>query len=136
MQCIIPTWYLSVDTQLFIIAPFLVYLIHRYQKITLTALLILILSCIGYTIPIYVNHDIRIAYVHCFAIQLNCIAFISQKFLPFHFIADLIPHIPEKCTTLRTFDFHRGLLDSLRGTFCSNTQKDRFPFRRYPSISV
>lgn len=58
-QCMISTWYLSVDMQLFFIAPVLVYSVHRFKKTTLLALLIAILCCVVYTVLNYIDKNIR-----------------------------------------------------------------------------
>ncbi len=47
------TWSLAVDMQLFIIAPFLIYLLWRWPKIGLEMLITLILASIGVIFGIY-----------------------------------------------------------------------------------
>lgn len=62
-QCNNFTLYLSVDMQLFLIAPVLVYSVHRFKKIALIALLVSMLGCICYSPIVYLNHNIFAVYV-------------------------------------------------------------------------
>lgn len=43
----IDTWYLAVDTQLFLIAPFIIYILWRWKKSGLVVLAILVLASIA-----------------------------------------------------------------------------------------
>lgn len=52
-KCAGHSWYLSADTQLFIVSPFIVYLLYRFKNKTLVALVLLIIGNIGCTIVIY-----------------------------------------------------------------------------------
>lgn len=59
IQCIPPAWYLSVDMQLFVISPLIIYLIYRFNKKTICALVILVFGCIGCTIAIHLKYGFR-----------------------------------------------------------------------------
>lgn len=61
-QCFRSSWYLSVDMQLFIIAPAIAYLIHRWRAKALIALFVLILSCVGCTLATHAIHNLGNSY--------------------------------------------------------------------------
>lgn len=51
------TWYLSVDMQLFIVAPFLVYLLYRFKNKVVPFIIVLIAYAIGWTIYLFIYYD-------------------------------------------------------------------------------
>lgn len=53
------TWYLNVDMQLFIIAPFIVYLIYRFKTKTLFALAMLVLGCVFTTVAVHLHYGLK-----------------------------------------------------------------------------
>lgn len=53
------TWYLNVDMQLFIIAPFIVYLIYRFKTKTLFALVLLVLGCVFATVAVHLKYGLK-----------------------------------------------------------------------------
>lgn len=59
-KCLIPSWYLSADTQLFFIAPFVIYFIHFFKLKAIFALTLSILGCIAFTISIYLIREITL----------------------------------------------------------------------------
>lgn len=61
--CYPHTWYLSADMQLFVISPFVIYLIHRYKMKTIIGLLVAILGCMGYKFIIHQIYNITHLYV-------------------------------------------------------------------------
>lgn len=65
-QCLINTWYVSADMQLYLIAPFLVYLVHRFKAKALIAFLVLILAGCWNIIALHVKNNLRDLYVHVF----------------------------------------------------------------------
>lgn len=65
--CLPNTWYISVDMQLFFIAPFIVHLMHRFKAKAMAILVILILGCIGLTLALHWYYNLTLLYVQ------NCI---------------------------------------------------------------
>lgn len=53
------TWYLNVDTQLFLLAPFIVYSIYRFIAKALFALAILVLGCVATTVAIHLHYGLK-----------------------------------------------------------------------------
>lgn len=53
------TWYLNVDMQLFIIAPFIVYLIYRFKIKTLFALAVVVLGCVFTTVAVHLKYGLK-----------------------------------------------------------------------------
>lgn len=53
------TWYLNVDMQLFIVAPFIIYLIYRFKTKALFALATLVLGCIFTTAAVHVTYGLK-----------------------------------------------------------------------------
>lgn len=52
--------------QLYLIAPFIMYFIYRYNKKTIFVLVLSILGCVGHTVFIHLKHQFRyIMYVYC-----------------------------------------------------------------------
>lgn len=125
-----PMWYLSADMQFFIISPGLVYLIHRFKKATFIALLISILCCVVYMVFVYIDEDIRNAYVHFITFSLpfpyRCTEKASKRIFFVEGVKVMI-----WCIFPCTFGFPRGSLDSSPGTFCLSIPKDRFKFQKY-----
>lgn len=64
VQCFSSSWYISVDIQLFIIAPAIVYSINRYAAKTFIILFGLIVSCVGFTLAAHAEHNLRNMYVY------------------------------------------------------------------------
>lgn len=60
--CLSQSWYLSIEMQLFILAPFLVYAYHRYQTKTIIISLIAILISMGWTWALYIKYDLSKVY--------------------------------------------------------------------------
>lgn len=58
-KCFIHSWYLSVDMQLFLISPLIVYLIYRFNMKALLVMVSLVLGCIGCTIAIFLKYGIN-----------------------------------------------------------------------------
>lgn len=56
-QCFSHSWYLSMDFQLFIIAPFIVLLIYKFKTKAVFGLSMLILGCIACTIGTFLTND-------------------------------------------------------------------------------
>ncbi|XP_055304016.1 uncharacterized protein LOC129569308 [Sitodiplosis mosellana] len=52
-MCLLHTWYLSVDMQLFFVAPFIVYMIYFFKSRALYVLSMLVIACVGGTIAIH-----------------------------------------------------------------------------------
>lgn len=63
-QCFLTSWYISMDLQLFIVAPAIVFLIHRSRVKTLIALFAVVLICVGCTIAAHANYNLRNMYVY------------------------------------------------------------------------
>lgn len=57
MQCLGHTWYLSVDMQLFIASPPIIYLLWRYKYKFAPVLVAVALGVIGLTVYIFVEHN-------------------------------------------------------------------------------
>lgn len=57
------SWYLSVDMQLFIVAPALVYLVHRFKKTTIIALLIASLISMAWIVFVHIDIGLANTYV-------------------------------------------------------------------------
>lgn len=57
--CFIHSWYLSVDTQLFLISPFVMYLIYKFKTKAVFGLSFLVLGCIGCTIRTFLVENIE-----------------------------------------------------------------------------
>lgn len=55
----VPTWYLSADMQLFIIAPVIVYLIDRFKAKTIFTLTLLVLGCILNTTIVHIKYGLK-----------------------------------------------------------------------------
>lgn len=53
------TWYLNVDMQLFIIAPFIVYSMHRFKTKALFASAILVLGCVFTTVAVHLHYGLK-----------------------------------------------------------------------------
>lgn len=58
-QCLMHTWYLNVDMQLFVIAPFIIYLIYRFKAKTIFTLAILVLGCVFTTVAVHVKYELK-----------------------------------------------------------------------------
>lgn len=58
-QCYIYSWYLAVDMQLYFIAPAIMYLIYRFKAKAISALVVLILSCIACTLSVHVDRGLK-----------------------------------------------------------------------------
>ncbi|XP_031636343.1 nose resistant to fluoxetine protein 6-like isoform X2 [Contarinia nasturtii] len=56
--CFVHSWYLSVDVQLFLISPAIVYLIYRLKRKALIPLTMLLLVCIYFTLNVHVKHNL------------------------------------------------------------------------------
>ncbi|XP_031635113.1 nose resistant to fluoxetine protein 6-like [Contarinia nasturtii] len=56
--CFGSSWYLSVDTQLYCIAPAIVYLIYRFKAKSLVPLSLLVLACIIITLRVHVMYNL------------------------------------------------------------------------------
>lgn len=63
-KCMANTWYISVDMQLFFIAPFIILCIHRYNKKALAGLLLLIFGCVGLTLVVHLKYNLTTLYVN------------------------------------------------------------------------
>lgn len=59
IKCYGHSWYLSADTQLFVISPLIVYLLYRFKMKTLFALVLLILGCIACTLAVYQEYKFK-----------------------------------------------------------------------------
>lgn len=59
-----PAWSLSVEMQLYLTAPFIVYSIHRFKSKALFTWLLIALCCTGYYVTIPVNHNFNFWYAH------------------------------------------------------------------------
>lgn len=57
-QCFGHSWYLSVDMQLFFIAPLLVYLISFFKGKALFTMSFAVLGCVGGTLYVYISNDL------------------------------------------------------------------------------
>ena len=55
------TWQLAVDMQYFLVSPFIVYAIWRWQKKGLALLAALILASIGASVYIFTAHDVHMS---------------------------------------------------------------------------
>lgn len=55
-QCMGHTWYLSVDMQLFILAPFLIYLLYHYRTKIVVLIVAMIAYSTGSTLYLYIYH--------------------------------------------------------------------------------
>lgn len=62
-KCLIHTWYLSADTQLYILAPFVVQLIFFFKFKAIFALTLSIIGCIVWTIGTYIKTDLTLVLV-------------------------------------------------------------------------
>ncbi|XP_055306590.1 nose resistant to fluoxetine protein 6-like, partial [Sitodiplosis mosellana] len=60
--CYAYAWYLSVDMQLFLIAPALVYLIYKFKVKIMPILILLIVGCVGCTVAIFLKYGIKRRY--------------------------------------------------------------------------
>lgn len=58
-KCLAHSWYLSVDMQLFVFAPLIVYLIHRFESKAALGMILLVLGCIGCTLAVHVEKDLK-----------------------------------------------------------------------------
>lgn len=58
-KCLAHSWYLSVDMQLFVFAPLVVYLIYRFESKGALGMVLLVLGCIGCTIAVHVEKDLK-----------------------------------------------------------------------------
>ncbi|XP_031623576.1 nose resistant to fluoxetine protein 6-like [Contarinia nasturtii] len=56
--CFGHSWYLSVDMQLFLISPAIVYLIYRFKLKALIPLTLLLLGCIYSTLDVHIKHNL------------------------------------------------------------------------------
>lgn len=63
VQCLPHSWYLAVDMQLYIFAPFIVYSIHRYKLKAMFVWAIMILNCIVFTVDIHQKYELKDMYV-------------------------------------------------------------------------
>lgn len=57
--CLPHTWYLSVDMQLFIVAPFVVYLMYWFNLKTILFLILSIIGCIAWTVIVHVDYGLK-----------------------------------------------------------------------------
>lgn len=57
LQCFVHSWYLSVDFQLFICAPFVVYLIYKFRTKAILCFTYLVVGCVGCTISTHLTND-------------------------------------------------------------------------------
>lgn len=80
-QCMGHTWYLSVDMQLFIIAPFIVYLLYRFKLKILVVVILAIFVSMSITFYTYMSNgndairwkNSRIPLIDCRRIQRKCV---------------------------------------------------------------
>lgn len=56
-KCFAQAWYLSPDMHLFLISPFVVYLLHRYKMKAIFVFLVLMLACFGFTVAIHLIYN-------------------------------------------------------------------------------
>lgn len=59
MQCLGHSWYLSIDMQLFLIAPIIIYLIFWFKKKAIVILSIFVLGCVGCTIAVHLKYNLK-----------------------------------------------------------------------------
>lgn len=57
------TWYLSVDMQLFLVAPFIVLLINWFGLFAIFALVLMICGCCAWTVIVHVDNGFKSMYV-------------------------------------------------------------------------
>lgn len=57
IQCLGHTWYLAVDTQLFLIAPFLIYLLYHYKEKIIVLIVALVVLSSGWTLYLYIYYQ-------------------------------------------------------------------------------
>ena len=62
--CIIQSWYLAVDMQLFVAAPLLCYMLYRFKERFVPVLILLIGFCIGWTIGMFTYYDIVVDWMN------------------------------------------------------------------------
>lgn len=62
-QCFRHAWYLSLDMQLWWLAPGILYLVYRYKLKTLYALTALVLGCMGCTLAVHLKYNFTTMYV-------------------------------------------------------------------------
>ncbi|XP_031639007.1 nose resistant to fluoxetine protein 6-like [Contarinia nasturtii] len=58
-MCFGYSWYLSVDMQLFVISPVIIYIVYKLKTKSMSILLILILGCIGCDLALHQKYDIK-----------------------------------------------------------------------------
>lgn len=56
------TWYLSVDMQLFLVAPFIIYLIYRFKMKMIIMSILLVIGCIGCTLAVHLQYELKSLY--------------------------------------------------------------------------
>lgn len=57
-QCMVQTWYLAVDMQLFVVAPLIIYPIWRWKKWGLAWLAFIALLCQASIFYVYAKYDL------------------------------------------------------------------------------
>lgn len=62
-MCFAHAWYLSPDMQLFVISPFVVYLLHRYRMKAILMFFIVMLGCFAATVVIHLKYNLVTLYV-------------------------------------------------------------------------
>lgn len=59
-QCYPGAWYLSVDMQLFVISPLIIYLMDRFNTKIIYVLVVMIVGCVAYTVAVHVKYGLRV----------------------------------------------------------------------------
>lgn len=65
IQCFRHSWYLSLDMQLFIIAPAIVYLMYRFKTKAVYGLSVSIVGCMACTVAVHLKYNLTTMYTIC-----------------------------------------------------------------------
>lgn len=106
IQCFRHSWYLSLDTQLFLLAPGIVYLLFRFKTKALYALSIMVFGCVACTLAIHLKYNLTTMYVFfhlCLKKQRKCDLADLLRFFAGFPVENWKKHI-----THFTFDFPHG----------------------------
>lgn len=80
-KCLSQSWYMSIEMQLFFIAPALIYSYHRFRTKTIIVSMVSIIICMGWTWALYVINDLTKMYevlnlfTIFFVIRINSLSF-------------------------------------------------------------